>query len=145
MKGHMAFVFVSEIRQHVRWPLIRFGQKHAGLVVLVEEAPHFFQDGVGLGEVLVDRPLTLAQVGYGVQAETIHADIKPETHDPEYRLQDLRVGEIQIGLMREKTMPIVGPGHRVPGPVRLFRIYENDPCLGVFRVRIAPDIVVPFA
>src|SRR2546425_7083645 len=83
MKGHMAFVFVPEIRQYVRWPLVRLSQKHAGLVVLVEEAPHFFQDDVGFGEILVDPPLTLAQAGYGVQAEPIHADIKPETHDPE--------------------------------------------------------------
>ena len=145
MKGHMAFVLVTEIRPDVRWPLVRLGQKHACLVVLVEETAQFFQHGVGLGEVLVDRTLTLAQVGYGVQAQAIHADIKPETHSPKDGLQDLRVGVIQIGLMREKTMPIVCPCHRVPGPVRLFRIQEDDAGPGILRIRIAPDIVVPFA
>src|SRR4029434_1919833 len=105
MKGHMAFVFVTEIRQYVRWPLVRLGQKHATLVVLVEEAPHFFEHSVGLGEVLVDRTLTLAQVGYCVSAEALHTDIQPETHGAEDGLQDLWVIVIQIGLMREKTMP----------------------------------------
>ena len=145
MKGHMAFVFVTEVRQDVRWPLICLGQKHAPFVGLVEQTAQFLQDGVRLGEILVDRSLTLAQVGYRVQAEAIHADIQPETHGPEDRLQDLRVVVIQIGLVREKAMPIIDPGHRVPGPVRLFRIHEDNPGPGILRIRIAPDIVVPFA
>src|SRR5215510_15039569 len=124
MKGHMAFVFITEIWQYVRWPLIRLGQKHACLIILVEEAPHFFEHDVGLGEVLVDRTLTLAQVGYRVQAEAIYTDIQPETHSAEDSFQDLRIVVIQVGLMREKTMPIIGPSHRVPSPVRLFCIQE---------------------
>src|SRR5262249_44173880 len=97
------------------------------------------------GEVLVDRTLPLAQVGYGVQAEAIHTNIQPETHSSEDGLQDLRVVVIQVGLMREKTMPIICPSHRVPGPVRLFSIQEDDPGPSILRISIAPDIVVPFA
>src|SRR5262245_51973482 len=86
MKGHMTFVFITEIWQYVRWPLICLGTKHTWLIVLVEEAPHFFQHGMGLGEVLIDRSLTLTQVGYRVQPQAIHADIQPEPHGPEDRL-----------------------------------------------------------
>src|SRR5262245_43261290 len=59
VKGHMAFVLVTEIRSYVRWPLVCLSQKHARLVVLVEKAAQFLQYTVSLGEVLIDRTLTL--------------------------------------------------------------------------------------
>src|SRR5437870_10475154 len=98
VKSHVAFIFVAEIRPDVRWPLVRFGEEHARLVGLVKEAAHFFQHRMRFGEVLVDGSLALAQIGYGVEAEAIDADVKPEAHSPEHRLQDLRVSVIEIGL-----------------------------------------------
>src|SRR4029450_2136051 len=94
VKGHMAFVLVTEIWPHVRWPLVRLGQKHACLVGLVEEATHFFEYSGGPGEILVDRPPTFAQVGYGIQAQAIHTDIKPETHGAEDSFQNLWISII---------------------------------------------------
>ena len=143
--GHMTFVTVTKIRQHVCRPLVRLGQKHTRLVVLVEQATYFFEHRVRLGQVLVDGPLAFAQVGHRVQAEAIHAHVQPEAHGPKHGAQDLRVGVIEIGLVREKTVPIVRPSHRVPGPVRLFRVQKDNPRPGILRIRMAPDIVVPFA
>src|SRR5690349_17819733 len=96
------------------------------------------------GKVLVNCPLALAQIGYRIETETIDADVKPEAHGPKHGFQDLRVIVIEIGLMREKTMPIVRPSHWVPGPIRFLRIQEDNPCPGILRVRMVPDIVVPF-
>src|SRR5215475_3606724 len=60
MKGHITFIFVTEKWPYVRWPLVRFGQKHTRFIVLVEKATQFFQYCVSLREILVNRPLTLA-------------------------------------------------------------------------------------
>src|SRR5262245_3245623 len=99
VKGHMAFVIVTKIWSYSCWPLVRLGKKHACFVVLVEEATHFFEYGMRLGEVFVDCTLTFAQVGYSVQAQAIYTDIEPETHGPKYSFQDLRISVIQVGLM----------------------------------------------
>ena len=57
---------------------------------------------------------------------------------------DLRVVEVQVGLMRVEAVPIVGFGHRIPRPVRGLEVFENDARFLVFFRRIAPDIHVAF-
>src|SRR5262245_30192173 len=44
--------------------------------------------------------------------------------------------------MREETMPVERAGFRIPGPVRLLRIGEDDTSTLIFLVCIAPDIPV---
>ena len=45
--------------------------------------------------------------------------------------------------MRIKPMPIVGPGQRVPRPVRAFKILEDNASFRIFVRRVAPDVKVP--
>ncbi|GIW54052.1 MAG: hypothetical protein KatS3mg082_0456 [Nitrospiraceae bacterium] len=44
--------------------------------------------------------------------------------------------------MAEEAVPIVGLRLRVPGPVGLFRVDEDDPRLAVFLIGVAPDVIV---
>ena len=36
MKGHVEFVAIAEVRQQVRWPLVRFRQQHAAGEFLIK-------------------------------------------------------------------------------------------------------------
>ena len=50
--------------------------------------------------------------------------------------------EVQVRLVRIEAVPVVGLGDRVPGPVRLLRIGEDDAGVLVFLVGVAPHIEV---
>src|SRR5918994_6996004 len=39
-------------------------------------------------------------------------------------------------------MPVVGFGHCIPGPVGRLEVLENNPCLGITLLRVAPDVEV---
>ena len=71
-----------------------------------------------LGKVLVVRALTLDEVGHRIEAKPIDAELQPESHHAQHRLEHLRIVEVQIGLMRIEAVPVIGIGDRVPGPVR---------------------------
>ena len=49
---------------------------------------------------------------------------------------------VEVGLVREETVPVVGAGHLVPGPVGLFGVGEDDAGFGKFLVAVAPDVEV---
>ena len=57
-------------------------------------------------------------------------------------MQDLGAVEIQVRLVGIETVPVIGLGHRVPGPVGSFKVLEDDPGFPVSVRRIAPDIEV---
>ncbi len=57
---------------------------------------------------------------------------------------DLGVVPVQIGLMAEKTVPVVRPGDRVPGPVRVLGIGKDNPHVFIFFGGVAPDVPVAF-
>src|SRR5262245_1287896 len=44
--------------------------------------------------------------------------------------------------MRKKSVPIVRPGLRIPGPIRFFGVFEDDACVRKAVVGIAPHIPV---
>src|SRR5437867_12858208 len=131
MKSHMEFVAVREVGPDVGRPLIRLGQEDAPLVAIVDAMAQLPEVGVGFGEVLAVCPLSLEEVGDGVAAESIESQIQPVTHNVEHGLPDLRVVVIEIRLMAEEAMPIIGLGLRVPGPVRLFSVDKDDSGLSV--------------
>jgi hypothetical protein len=55
--------------------LIGFGQQHLALGIGVELGAEFFNDSVGLRQVLVVGAVALAQIRDGVETETIDAGV----------------------------------------------------------------------
>src|SRR3546814_5936970 len=53
-----------------------------------------------------------------------------------------RIVEVEVRLVREKAVPVIGLRGRIPGPVRLLGVGEDDACSAVFLVAVAPDVVV---
>ncbi len=143
--GHVAFVAVAEILLHVLGPLVGLGEQHLSLRVGVELGAQLLDHGVGLGKVLVRCALALAEVGNGIQPETVDAGVEPALHHLHHGADDARIVEIQVGLVREEAMPVIGVRLRVPGPVRFFRVGEDDAGLRIALVGIAPDVPVACA
>ena len=121
-------------------PLVRFGQQHAVLVGGVELAAHPLQHRVRLGQVLVVGAFAHAQVRHRVEPQRVDAEIEPELHHVDHRVDDRRVVVIEVGLVREEAVPVVLAGDRVVGPVRLLGVGEDDPRLGELLVGVAPDV-----
>jgi hypothetical protein len=59
-------------------PLVRLGQQHAVRELFVHVLAEHLQEGVGLGQVLADRALTLVEVGHRVQPQAVDAHPEPE-------------------------------------------------------------------
>ena len=97
---------------------------------------------MGLVEVGAGRAFALDQVGHGIEAHAVDAAIEPEMHDLRDRLEHRRVVEVQVRLVMEEAMPVVGAGGVVPRPVRLLRIGEDDRDALVLLVGVAPDVEV---
>ena len=97
---------------------------------------------VRLRQVLAARALALEEVGHGVEPQPVHPHVEPEVHDLEDRLHHRRVLEVEVGLVRVEAVPVVGLGHRVPGPVRRLEVLEDDPGVAVAVGGVAPDVEV---
>ncbi len=108
----------------------------------VDERAQLLQHCVGFRQVLVVRALALAQVRNRVEPETVHAHVEPVAHHAEDRLAHLRIVEVQVRLVAEEAVPVVGLGLVVPGPVRLLGVGEDDAGAGVPGRIVAPDVVV---
>ena len=143
VERHVALVAVAEVRPHVGRPLVRLGEQHAVAVGGVELAPDALEHRVRLGQVLVVRPFAHAQVRHGVEPEGVDADVEPELHHVDHRLDHRRVVVVQVGLVREEAVPVVLLRDRVVGPVRLLGVGEDDPRLGKLLVGVAPDVELP--
>ena len=97
---------------------------------------------MGLGQVLADRALAFDQVGHGVEPQAVDAAVEPEPHDPDDRVEHRRVVEVQIRLVMEEAMPVVGLGGVVPAPVRGLGVGEDDPDPFVLAVGLAPHVEI---
>ncbi len=139
---HMAFVAIAKIIAHILRPLVGFREQHASMVARVDIGTHVPDHGVRLRQILVARPFAHAQVRHCVETHAVDSLVEPETHHPHHRLHHMRVVVIEVRLMREKAVPVVRAGHIVPGPVRFFRVAENNGCAGKLLVAVAPDIEV---
>src|SRR3982751_3460980 len=51
-----------------------------------------------------------------------------------------RIVEVQIGLVRVEAMPVISLRHRIPRPVRSFKILKDDPRVRIFFRRFTPDV-----
>ena len=105
---HVAFIAVAEVLAHVLRPLIGLGQQKAVLVVRVDGGAQLLDDRVGFAQIFVVGPFALDQVGNGIEPEAVDAHVEPEPHDLQHRFHDLRIVEIQIRLMAEEAVPVVG-------------------------------------
>ena len=97
---------------------------------------------MGFRQVLAGRAFAFDQVGHGVQPEAIDPYLQPELHDIPHLLPNGRIVVVQIGLMAEEAMPVIGFGNRVPRPVGHFGIQKNDSGAAVAIVCVAPHIPV---
>ena len=138
----MAFVALAKIRPNVCRCLRHFGQKHAALIVLVQEATHGLKNGVRLRQIGVVGTLTFAQIWDGIETEAIHAEIEPEAHGLQHRVKNTGIGVVEVRLLGEKAMPVVGLSHRVPGPVRGLDVLENNRRASIATVCVAPDVEI---
>ena len=100
------------------------------------------QKGVRLGQILAVGAFALVEIRHGVQAESVDAEIEPEVDDVQDRLADVRTVEVEIRLMRVEAMPVVGFGHRIPGPVGGFEILEDDARVLILVGGVAPHVEV---
>src|SRR5208282_1899814 len=97
-----------------------------------------------LGQIFTRSPLALHEIGNCVKSETIYAQIQPEFHYFPQRLKNRRIVEIQIGLMAEKSVPVVGLRNGIPGPVGRLCVDKNDPHALITSVRLTPYVPIPF-
>src|ERR1700676_2928325 len=97
-----------------------------------------------LGQIFARCPLALHEIGNRVKSETIHTQIEPELHYFPQRLKNGRVVEIQIGLMAEKSVPVIGLRNGIPGPVGSLCVDKNDSYALITSVRLTPYVPVPF-
>ncbi len=140
MKTHVRLVAAAEIGDRVLRPLVRFREQHAAGKFLIDVRAKLFQVDVRLGQILAARAFALVEIGHGVEPQSVNAHGEPEIADLFERFVHGRVLEIQIWLVRIETMPVISLRQRVPGPVRSFEILKDDPRVGIFFRRIAPDV-----
>ena len=142
VEAHVALVALAEIGAGILRPLVGLGEQHAVGIVGVQFGPDLLQYVVGLGQVLVVGALALHEIGDRVQPEAVYPHVEPHAH----HLQDLGehagIVEVEVRLVMVEAMPVIGLGDRVPGPVRLLGVEEDDARLGKLLVRVAPDVEV---
>ena len=140
--SHVTFVAVAEVVSHVGRQLVGLAEQHPARAPRIDVRPDHLDDGVGLGKIFARRALTLDQVRHRVDPEAIDPEIEPEIQDRQHLADDRRVVVVEIRLMLEKAVPVVGVRDGIPRPVRAFGIDEDDPHLLIALVRIAPHIIV---
>src|SRR5688572_15722296 len=97
---------------------------------------------MSLTKIFAVRALAFVKVGYGIEPQAVDAHLEPEVECIKNRLMHLRIGEVQVRLMRVETVPIVGFGYWIPRPVGRLEVLENNPCLRVTLLRLAPNVEI---
>ncbi len=110
---------------NVRRPLIGFGQKHLAGIFRVQTAAKLANDGVRFRQVFAVGSVALDQIGHGVETEAIDADVEPEFHHPPHGFEDCGVVIVQVRLMAEEAVPIVGLSRPDPRPNSKARYRER--------------------
>ena len=97
-------------------------------------------DAVRLGQILAGGAIALNQVWNRVHAQRVDAHVEPEAHRLQHFFDHQRIVEVQVGLVRKETVPVVGLGRLVPGPVGLFGVGKDDARVLVELVGRGPDV-----
>ena len=95
-----------------------------------------------LGQVLAVGAVALEEVGHGVEAEAVEAEVEPEAQRLEHRLLDLGVVVVEVRLVGEEAVPVVLAGLLVERPVRRLGVDEDDPRVLVALVGVRPHVPV---
>ena len=95
-------------------------------VVLVDGRADALDERVRLGQVFAGGAIAFDKVRNRVHAQRVHAHIEPEAHRLQHFFHDQGIVEVEVGLVREKTVPVVGLCRFVPRPVRFLRVREDD-------------------
>ena len=122
---------------HVLRPLIDLGKQHAIGKVAVELGAEALEDLMRLGQVLVVGAFALDQIRHGIEPQAVDPELQPEAHHAQHRFENVRIVEIQIGLVRVEAMPVIGAGDRIPRPVRPLGIDKDDARAGIFLIGVA--------
>ncbi len=104
----------------------------------------FLEVGVGFRQVFAVGAFALEEIRNGVETQSVHAHVQPELEHLQHGFLHRRALEIEVGLMMEKTVPVILSGHRVPRPVGRLEILEDDARILIFFLRVAPDVVIAF-
>jgi len=136
-------VAVAEVGQRVARPLVSFGQQDCAGVVIIHEAPETLAVLVRFGQVLAVGAFTLKEIGHGVNAEAVHAQIQPVLDHVQHGLLHRRIVVVEIGLAAVEAVPVVLLAEGIEGPVGAFRIEEDDAGVGVTLGGVAPHVIVP--
>src|SRR5262245_56026631 len=140
MEGHVAFVAVAKIWTNVGRPLVRFGKKQAGGISFIEFSSNSLDDRVRLRKILAVCPVALDEIRNSIQTKAVHSHIQPKTHRLKDALDYFGIVEVEIGLVRKESVPVIRICNGIPGPVRFLRIRKNNSNIAVFLVRIAPNV-----
>jgi len=119
---HVHFIAIAKVLDHILWPLVCLRKEHRAGSISIHESTQALEESMRFGQVFAIGALTLEKIGGCIHTNTIHALIDPELNHAQHFTLHLRVIVVQIGLMREKTVPIKLLAHRIEGPVRLFGI-----------------------
>ena len=120
----------AEIIDNVLGPLIRLRKEHLARVLGIDRGAQVRQEGVRLGQVLAVGSLSLEEVRHGVKPEAIHTEVEPEPADVDDLRADARVVVVEIRLMAEEAVKVVGARDVVPCPVRRLGVDKDDPRFG---------------
>ena len=140
VEGHVALVAIAEVGADVGGPLVGFGEDEAVGVALVDGGADFFDSGVGFGEAFAAGSVALVEIGDGVHAHAVYAEVEPEAHGFEDFFEDGGIVEVEVGLVGEEAVPVEGLGGVVPGPVGGLGVFEDDGDIFVALVGGGPDV-----
>ncbi len=139
----MALIAVAEILDRVLRPLIRLRQKHPVLVLCIYTGTQPPQKLMRLRQILAVCSLTLKEVRDCIEPHSIDTHIQPELHNTKELLLHFGILEVQIRLMGIKTMPVIGSGNRIPGPVAVLEILKDNSRILILLGAVVPDIEIP--
>ena len=143
MERHVALVAVAEIGDGVFRPLIRFRQQHPVRYFASTCARSFFRNACVSGRFSQFVPSRSIQIRNRRPDETRPRPCRTRNRStPCTACANVRVVEVQIGLVRIEAMPVISLRDRIPGPVGSFEILEDDARLFVFLRRVAPDVEI---
>src|ERR1051326_4552494 len=98
-----------------------------------------------LGKILAVGALALEKIWHRVEPQPVDAYRKPEVEHLEDRLDDIRVIEVDIRLVRIEAVPVIRLRKWVPGPIGNLIIFEDDPRILILFRSLAPDVKVALA
>src|SRR6516225_2998342 len=142
MEGHVALVAIAKVWSHIRRPLVGFGQEQAARIARVDLTPHRFDHGMRFRKVFATGSVALNKVRNRVHPQPIDAHIQPVAHHLQDFLDHSGIIEVQIGLVREKAVPKILLGYRIPRPIGSLRVRKYNSRALVLLFCIAPYIKV---